>query len=169
MLSLYCIFNGLFASSADSGLFYFLQVPLTVVLFYAIRSADREREAIKLMNVVRAAHPPGLRPHGPPSASSLTGAGLPRPWPPETRPQYIGGTMLLALVSSLYFVVLSNHIQIAYRECSRIGGPFPALYSGTGLPRAASSHQRHRAERSSGRGCVCVCVCVCVCERASIL
>ena len=53
MLSMYCIFNGLFASSVDSGLFYFFQIPLALVLFYAIRPALPEAEALKLMNVVR--------------------------------------------------------------------------------------------------------------------
>ena len=51
--------------------------------------------------------------------------------------QYVAGSMLLTVLSSLYFVILCNHLQISYRECGRIGGPFPALYSGT--------HQGHLA------------------------
>jgi len=39
--------------------------------------------------------------------------------------------MLLAMLSSLYFVVLYNHLNISHRECSRIGGPFDVLYTGT--------------------------------------
>ena len=57
MLTMYCIFNGVFVLSVDSGMFYFCQVPLTLVLFYAVQTPPAARRTapptLKPIQVVR--------------------------------------------------------------------------------------------------------------------